>query len=67
MEKFSHTSMFEIFPKDKWETFSYSLKKLIEEAKGKQVIILTIPILKDIQLFNTDHKNVTIYPVIKLL
>ena len=58
MEKFSHTSMFEIFPKDKWGTFSYSLKRLIEEAKGKQVIILTIPTLKDIQLFNIDHKNV---------
>lgn len=58
MEKSSHTSMFEIFPKDKWATFSYSLKKLIEEAKGKQVIILTIPTLKDIQLFNVSHKNV---------
>ena len=50
--------MFKNFPKDKWEFLSYSLKRLIDEAKGKQVIILTIPTLKDIQLFNTDHKNV---------
>jgi len=58
IEEYSHTSVFEKFPEDKWEIFSYSLKKLIEESKGKQVIILTIPILKDIQLYNINYKNV---------
>ncbi len=58
LDKYSSMSMFATFPKDKWATFSYSLKKLIEEAQGKQVIFLTIPTLKDIQLFNKVHKNV---------
>ncbi len=57
IEKFNQTSIFENYPKDKWEIFSYSLKKLIEEAKGKQVILLTIPTLKDIQLFQKNHKK----------
>jgi hypothetical protein len=30
---------------------------LFEEAKGKQVIVVTIPILKDIKLFQKNHKN----------
>jgi hypothetical protein len=57
IERFNQTSIFETFPKDKWELFSYSLKKLIEEAKGKQVIVLTIPTLKDVQLYQKNHKN----------
>jgi hypothetical protein len=56
-ESFNESSIYENFPKDKWATFSFSLKKLIEEAKGKQVIILTIPTLKDVQLFQKNHKN----------
>ena len=58
IEKYNQTSIFGNFPKDKWATFSHSLKKLIEEAQGKQVIVLTIPTLKDINLFNKVHKNV---------
>ena len=54
---FNQLSMFENYPKDKWETFSYSLKKLVEEAKGKQVIMITIPTLKDILLYRKNHKN----------
>ena len=57
LEHFNQTSIFENYPKDKWEIFSYSLKKLIEEAKGKQVIVLTIPTLKDVLLFQKNHKN----------
>jgi len=56
-EIFNETSMFENYPKDKWPTFSYSLKKLIEEAKGKQIIVLTIPILKDVKLYQKNHTN----------
>lgn len=57
IERFNQTSVFENYPKDKWAIFSYSLKKLIQEAKGKQVILLTIPTLKDVQLFQKNHKN----------
>jgi hypothetical protein len=57
IERFSQTSNFENYPKDKWSIFSYSLKRLIEEAKGKQVILLTIPTLKDVQLYQKNHKN----------
>ncbi len=57
MEKFSATSVFEEYPKDKWATFSYSLEKLFEEAKGKKILVLTIPILKDIQIYQKNHKN----------
>jgi len=57
-ENYSYAKgMFENYPKDKWGTFSHSLKKIIEEAKGKQVIILAFPVLKDIQSFNINHKN----------
>jgi hypothetical protein len=56
-EHFNQTSIFENYPIDKWEIFSYSLKKLIEEAKGKQVIVITIPTLKDVQLYQKNHKN----------
>lgn len=56
-ERFNHTSIFENYPKDKWATFSYSLKKLIDEAKGKEIIVLTIPTLKDIQLYQKNRKN----------
>ena len=54
---FNQTSFFESYPKDKWATFSYSLKKLIEETKGKQVIVLTIPTLKDVKLYQKNRKN----------
>ena len=57
IERFNQSSMFENYPKDKWAIFSYSLRKLIEEAKGKQVILLTIPTLKDVQLYQKNHKN----------
>ena len=56
-EHFNQTSFFESYPKDKWATFSYSLKKLIEETKGKQVIVLTIPTLKDVKLYQKNRKN----------
>jgi hypothetical protein len=57
MAKFSESSIFEEYPKDKWATFSYSLEKLFEEAKGKKILVLTIPILKDIQIYQKNHKN----------
>lgn len=57
IEIFNQTSIFENYPKDKWVIFSYSLKKLIEEAKGKQIIVLTIPTLKDVKLYQKNHKN----------
>ena len=56
-EIFNRTSIFESYPKDKWATFSYSLKKLFEEAKGKQIIVLTIPTLKDVKLYQKNHIN----------
>jgi hypothetical protein len=56
-EKFSKSSIFEEYPQDKWGTFSYSLEQLFEEAKGKKILVLTIPILKDIQLYQKNHKN----------
>lgn len=57
LKKYSETSMFESYPKDEWKIFSYSLQQLIKEAKGKKVVILTIPTLKDIQVFQKTHKN----------
>ena len=56
-ERYNKTSVFEEYPKDKWATFSYSLEKLFEEAKGKKILVLTIPILKDIQLYQKNRKN----------
>lgn len=56
-EKYNQTSFFENYPKNKWPIFSYSLKKLIEEAKGKEVIVVTIPTLKDIQLSKKNPHN----------
>jgi hypothetical protein len=57
LAQYQETSVFQTYPKDKWETFSYSLKKLFEEAKGREVIVVTIPTLKDIQLFQKNHQN----------
>ena len=57
-EHFNKTSVFENYPNDKWKIFSYSLEKLILEAKGKRVILLTIPTLKDVQIYQKHRKNV---------
>ncbi|MES2518274.1 MAG: hypothetical protein V4585_09220 [Bacteroidota bacterium] len=57
-ERTKDSSIFQDFPKDKWATFSYSLEKLIEEAKGKQIIIVTIPTLKDILLYQKTKENI---------
>jgi hypothetical protein len=50
-------SIFENYPKNNWKAFSYSLEKLFEEAKGKEIIVMTIPILKDIERYQKNHKN----------
>ncbi len=50
-------SVFENYPKKKWKDFSYSLERLFEEAKGKQIIIMTIPILSDIKRYQKNHKS----------
>jgi hypothetical protein len=57
LAQYQATSMFQTYPKSKWNTFSYSLKKIFEEAKGKQVIVVSIPTLKDVKLFQKNHQN----------
>lgn len=56
-DKYNQTSIFEEYPKEKWPEFSYSLEKLLEESKEKKVLVLTIPILKEIKIYQKNHKN----------
>lgn len=39
---------YEQFTEEEWQYVSYSLSKLIEEAKGKKVLIVSIPTLADL-------------------
>ncbi len=55
--QYDETSMYQSYLPKQWNIFSHSLKKLFEEAKGKQVIVVTIPTLKDVKIFQKKHQN----------
>ncbi len=48
---------YDLFSDSEWNYVSYSLTKLIEEAKGKKVIILSIPTLWDIDALKKGKTN----------
>ena len=50
-------SIYEQFNNDDWNYVSYSLEKLIKEAKGKKVIILSIPTLWDLNALKRGKVN----------
>ena len=48
---------FEQFTDDEWHYVTYSLQKLIDEAKGKQILLLSIPTLWDIKALKNGKTN----------
>ncbi|WP_133299781.1 SGNH/GDSL hydrolase family protein [Larkinella punicea] len=50
-------SRYEQFTEEEWNRVRYSLKKLKEEAGGKKVILLSIPILPDLKALKQGKSN----------
>lgn len=51
------STRFEDFDEEGWRYVSYSLTKLVEEAKGKTVLILSIPTLSDLMALRNGRIN----------
>lgn len=50
---------FENFDEEEWQYVRYSLTKLVEEAKGKTVLVLSIPTLSDLLAIRHGRINRT--------
>lgn len=55
--RMGQSTRFEDFSEEKWQYVSYSLTKLVEEAKGKTVLILSIPTLSDLLALRHGRTN----------
>lgn len=55
--KAGQISSYEQFTEDDWHYVSYSLRQLIQEAAGKNVIILSIPTLWDLRALKSGNVN----------
>ncbi len=55
--KAGQSTKYELFSDSDWNYVNYSLTKLIEEAKGKKVIILSIPTLWDLKALKKGKNN----------
>lgn len=50
-------SRFNHYTRQEWEVFLFSIEKLIEEAEGKRVVLVLLPILNDLKAYDRTRNN----------